>query len=513
MDGSEPSTIPLTDPQIEEAILCSILRDARNLDRIGDLTADDFSDPVYAEMFGAMQTLREEKLPINTINLRGKGITSPMAREAIDATLAKLSFAGELPNVADMSRQVVDLSLRRQMMEMSQRYGLSAGDGSETVPALASSLRTELDTLVSRLRSGKRRLTHKEATSSMLKELDRDLTGVLVKTGISSLDAMLGGGLRRGDYAVLGGRPGAGKSTLALAVAVGAAKGPVDPKDKKRSHGVLYFTPEMTIEQLALRAACANASTREFRVPYELIMSGSATEFQWRRFMDANPKDENKIRALPILYDGDTNLLASEMHARVKQAAVDLQEMGFTLDLVIVDHMGKVRPTNRYKGNKVQEVGEVSEAMAAIAKEENVAVLALHQLSRNVEGRDNKRPQLSDLRNSGDVEQDADIVMFAYRAAYYLTMKPEDEEAEAERMRTQALAKVENDLEVLVGKNRRGKTGMQKLYCDVGCNLVGDPLPDKPAPVISSAAKPPSPPATPPAARIVTYSSMRRGET
>lgn len=479
MDGGEPSLSmqPLTDPQIEEAILCSILRDVRTLDRVGDLTPEDFADPIYAEMFAAMQTLREEKLPINTINLRGKGITSPMAREAIDATLAKLSFAGEPPNMADMARQVVDLSLRRQLMEIAQRYGVSAGDGTQTVPALMSSLRTEMDTLVSRLRAGKRRLTHREATLSMLDEMDKDLSGVLVKTGIKTLDSILGGGFRRGDYSVLGGRPGAGKSTLALAIAVGAAK---------NGHGVLYFTPEMTTDQLALRAACANASTRTERVPYEAIMSGQYDEATYRRFTRANPRDN--IRPLTIYYDGDTNLMASEMQARVKQAAVDFQEAGVTLDLVIVDHMGKVRPTNRYKGNKVQEVGEVSEAMASIAKEENVSMLALHQLSRGVEGRDNKRPQLSDLRNSGDVEQDADIVMFAYRAAYYLSMKPEDEQDEAERVRRDALAQVENDLEVLIGKNRRGRTGMQKLYCDVGCNLVEDVLPEPPVRTTSTAA-------------------------
>lgn len=467
------STQQLADRRIEEAICCAVLRDSKSLDKIGNLTPEDFADPVYGEMFAAMQTLREEKLPINTINLRGKGVTSQMGREAIEAVLSKLSFAGEIPNVSDMSRQVVDLSVRRQLMEVTSRYAAAATDGSQTVPALLASLRTEMDTLVARMRLGKSRQAHKEAVGLMKEDLERDLSDVLVPTGIRTLDAMLGGGLRRGDYTVLGGRPGSGKSTLALAIAMGAAKA---------GRGVLYFTPEMTVNQLVMRATSMAASTRAFPVPYERIMSKGAfiapgDEGDYRLYVrqkEAFDKAAAEVKPLPIWYDEDTGLMASEMQARVKQAAMDFEESGFRLDLVIVDHMGKVKPTNRYKGNKVQEVGEISEAMAAIGKEDNVAMLALHQLSRGVEGRDNKRPQLSDLRNSGDVEQDADIVMFPYRAAYYLEQKPEDEGSAEEAMRLRTLGEVKNDLEVLVGKNRRGKTGVQKLYCDVSCNLVQD---------------------------------------
>lgn len=453
----------LADVEAEQAVLSVVLQDAGAIDRLGDLSPEDFAEPINGAMFAAMQDLRAQRLPINTINLRNKAGVSPMGREAIMAQINKLSFAGELPNVTDLSRGIIDLSLRRQLQEAHRRYGISASDGSQTVPAQLAALRLEIDTIVSRLtRQGKVRLTHKEATDKMLEELQKDLADVLVPCGIRTIDRALAGGFRRGDYSILAGRPGAGKSTCALAIALGVAK---------QGSGVLYFTPEMSVEQLALRAASAAASTRMSPIPYERIMSkdwrSQTEEEQFYRVATSMP-------LLPIYYDGSTNLLASEMQARVKQAALDMEEAGFKLDMVIVDHMGKIRPTNRYKGNRVQEVGEISEAMAAIAKEENVAMLALHQLNRQVESRDNKRPGLSDLRDSGHLEQDADVVMMAFREAYYLEQKPENEGSEAEMERLDRLRTVANDLDILTSKNRRGRTGVMKLYCDVSCNLVLD---------------------------------------
>lgn len=454
--------VQLADSELEKTLLSAILYDAKVIDRVGDLQAEDFADPVSGEMFAAMQNLRAERLPINTVNLRGRAGMSQMGREAIMGQLRSLSFAGELPNVADLSRQLVDFSVRRQMLELHRRYQHAATDASQTVTAQLSSLRVEMDTLVARVSAqGKTRLTHKQATDKMLEELGRDLKDVLVPCGIGSIDRNLAGGLRRGDYAILAGRPGAGKSTLGLAIAIGAAR---------LGHGVLYFTPEMTTDQLMLRASSMMASTKHDPIPYERIMSKQLTESEDEAFYRA----ATNMPSLPIFYDGSANLLASEIQARTKQARIDFIEAGFTLDMVIVDHMGKVRPTNRYKGNKVQEVGEVSEAMAVLGKEENVAMVALHQLNRAVEARENKRPQLADLRNSGDVEQDADLVMFAYREAYYLEQKPEGEGTDKEMARLAQLRTVQNDLELLVAKNRRGRTGVVKLYCDVSCNLVTD---------------------------------------
>jgi replicative DNA helicase len=458
-----PVAPQLADPELEQALIASLIAQAGAIDRIGDLTPEDFADPLAGAIYAAVLDLRADRLPINTLNLRAKAGLSPMGREAIMAQIAKLSFAGEPLNVADLSRQIVDFSLRRQLQELHRRYQIAAGDGSQTVKAHLSALRLEMDTLVSRMvAQGKTRLTHKQAIDAMLKTLQPGQPDLRVPCGIGRLDSALSGGVRRGEYTVLAGRPGAGKSTMALAMALGMAK---------RGHGVLYHSPEMSTEQLALRAASAAASTRRDRIPYAQVIARQMDRHQEEHFT----RTALGLPDLPILYDDSAALMASEIHARTRQAKLDMQEKGKQLDVLIVDHMGKVRPTARYKGNKVNEVGEVSEAMATIAREENIAVLALHQLNRQVESRENKRPNLADLRDSGNVEQDADVVLFAYREAYYLEQKPEGDEAKEREMARQArLEIVRNNLEILIAKNRRGETGVIHLFCDVGCNVVQD---------------------------------------
>lgn len=453
----------LADPDAEQGLLASLIMQPGAIDRVGDLTAEDFADPLAATIFATMQDLRGEGLPINTLNLRAKAGVSPMGREAIMAQIGKLSFAGEPLNVTDLSRQIIDLSLRRQLQELHRRYQIGAGDGSQSVTAHLSAVRLEMDTLVARMvAQGKTRVTYKQAIDAMLQTLQPGQPKLNVPCGINALDNKLSGGIRRGEYTVLAGRPGAGKSTIALAMAIGMAN---------NGHGVLYHSPEMSTEQLALRAASAAASTREIRIPYADVIRGFTDQHRSERFH----REALKLPDLPLLFDDSASLLASEVHARTRQAKLDMAEKGQKLDVLVVDHMGKLRPTARYKGNKVNEVGEISEAMATIAREENIAVLALHQLNRQVEQRENKRPNLADLRDSGNVEQDADLVLFAYREAYYLEMKPEGENTTKAIEREGLLEKKRNELEILVSKNRRGETGVVALYCDVGCNLVMDP--------------------------------------
>jgi replicative DNA helicase len=145
-----------------------------------------------------------------------------------------------------------------------------------------------------------------------------------------------------------------------------------------------------------------------------------------------------------------------------------------SLALVVVDHLGLIKPSGRYSGNKVLETGEVSDALASLAKEQNVAVVALHQLNRGTEGRENKRPTLADLRNSGDLEQDADIVCFAYREAYYLERNKFDAGSQQEMQRQTELDACRNTMEVLIAKNRNGATTTVNLFCDMASNAIRD---------------------------------------
>ena len=151
-----------------------------------------------------------------------------------------------------------------------------------------------------------------------------------------------------------------------------------------------------------------------------------------------------------------------------------MERAGKRLGLVVVDHLGLVKASSRYAGDKVQETGEICDALASLAKDQDIAVLALHQLNRGTEGRENKRPTMADLRNSGDVEQDADVICFAYRESYYLERAKYDAGSQAELQRQASLEGTRNTLEIIIAKQRNGEPTTVTLYCDMACNVVRD---------------------------------------
>jgi replicative DNA helicase len=189
--------------------------------------------------------------------------------------------------------------------------------------------------------------------------------------------------------------------------------------------------------------------------------------------VEALYRTSEAFKSLPIEFETRTGLTIPEITARARKAVDDFKSRGVELGLVIVDHMLKVRPTDRYKGNSVRELDEVSDGMTAMAKSLNVAAVGLHQLNRQVESRDNQRPTLSDLRGSGSLEQDADVVLFVYRPAYPLERQLQespDKRAEAEIL----LNGVKNDLEIQIAKQRNGPTKTLEFFVDMQANVVRD---------------------------------------
>jgi replicative DNA helicase len=237
----------------------------------------------------------------------------------------------------------------------------------------------------------------------------------------------------------------------------------------RAGHGVLIFSLEMSRRDCIHRMAADACWSREMSVPY-LAMSGNGRDAKSRQAIERGARS---LTELPILIDERSGLKLADIASGTRRAAAYFERQGKRLGLVVVDHLGKVRPSAHYRGQKVNEVAEISDAMAHLAKAENVVVLALHQLNRAVEGRDNKRPTLADLRDSGSVEQDADLVLFAFRPAYYLErMKGEDAEAEADRLRK--LEAMRNDLEIGIAKQRNGPVGTVTLFVDIAANAVRD---------------------------------------
>lgn len=270
-------------------------------------------------------------------------------------------------------------------------------------------------------------------------------------------------GWRRGRFYVLAGRPGMGKSTTALSWLVHTTK---------RGAGALLFSLEMTNAELMEIALCDLAWNHAKRIEYRdlgtPLKSTLESESRFERIREAS----EELSTFPLTVMDRGSMTIADIRSQALQQAQRLAAQGKRLEVIAIDHLGLIKPSGKYSGNKVAETEEISAALKALAKELNVAVIALVQLNRGVEGREDKRPGLSDLRWSGAIEQDADVVMFVYREAYYLT-KPCTEQEDDEK-RLARLAEVKNRMEIIFAKHRGGPCPTVNFFCDIGCGVVRD---------------------------------------
>jgi replicative DNA helicase len=373
--------------------------------------------------------------------------------------LKGFEFAGNVADVGDMAAALRELAQRREIEDLGQRIAGSVHDHAVGPATLLTDAARSVDDLLAGCQpAGKTLWNMQEAVADLLSPVSAEEE--CIATGLADFDSGLGGGLRRASLAVLGGRPSMGKSTFELAVCRRAAKA---------GHGVLLFSMEMKLRDCMRRMATDACWSREMPVSYAKEAAGKLNERE-RRTYELGAKT---LTDLPIMIEDRTGLTMSEIAAQTRRVAELFARQGKRLSLVIVDHLDHMTPSNRYRGNKVQEVGEYSAGMQRLAKSEQVAVLALHQLNRNPEARDNKRAELSDLRDSGRLEQDADIVLFAYRPAYYLERLKYDD-PDDERKRIEMLDAKRHDLEINIAKQRNGPTGTIELFCEMASNAVRD---------------------------------------
>ena len=275
-----------------------------------------------------------------------------------------------------------------------------------------------------------------------------------VSTGLTDLDKKLGG-LHRSDLLILAGRPSMGKTSLATNIAFNIAKAykrGMTPEGKEGAvnGGVVgFYSLEMSAEQLAARIL-SEAS----EVPSEQIRRGDMTEAEFRRFVEA----AKSLESCPLFIDDTPALPISQLAARARRL-----KRTHGLDVLMVDYLQLVRPATA-KDSRVNEVSEITQGLKAIAKELDIPVIALSQLSRQVENREDKRPQLSDLRESGSIEQDADVVMFVFREEYYKEReKPGDHELDKMAGWQAEMEQLHGKAEVIIGKQRHGPIGAVDL--------------------------------------------------
>ncbi|MEI5680482.1 MULTISPECIES: replicative DNA helicase [unclassified Mesorhizobium] len=379
------------------------------------------------------------------------------------SSLASTVFTG--PNALERAgKAVVSQWARLKVAETGKLLRDMAHDATTDPKEIIHGAASDLDSIAAELRAGPRRQTlHTldRATAEAIEDVREAMqrgNGLTGHTwGLMDINAATGG-IHPGEMVVVGARPSMGKTAFALSVALRAAGNGV---------GVGFMSLEMGAKKLAMRRLTDIAFDWNIKVPYADLIKGKVAEPDLESILAANQDADN----LPLWIEEQSGLTIADIRVKVERMAEQATARGVPLGILIVDYLQLVRPSARYSGNRVGEVTEISWGLRELGRELGVGVIALSQLSRQVESRDDKRPQLSDLRESGSIEQDADMVAFLYREAYYLE-KAKGKDAEKEADRIGRLIDVQNELEFIIAKQRNGPTKTVKLFVDIACSAV-----------------------------------------
>lgn len=430
----------------EMVLLASLAFENRRIDAVADeVKPEDFSDPFLGHVFGLMTNEWAQGRAANPVTLRPLLAKHP-SFEAIggNAWLASMLNCTSLAlPAADTARLIARHAKRRRLAE-----GLSAAIGMAEEPGVElEKVADAADQAIVASIAGARAAAETTAGGMMgrlLKSFDLPRHGVRCGV-VPSLDQVVGP-LRRTDLAVMAGRPGMGKTATALSYALGAARA---------GHGVLFVSLEMGGEQLAARMAADLAFDGQGRVPFAEIVGEHPTIAARRAVADAGAVLDDM--AFAVVDAGSLTLARLAMI--VRRNARRMAARGQSLDLVVVDYL-QLLNTDARGASSYERVSEVSRGLKQLAKDAGVAVLALAQLSREVEKRADKRPQLSDLRDSGQIEQDADVVLLLLREEYYLRKEAPARDGPERYAWEQALAAVEGRIEFICAKRRNGCEGV-----------------------------------------------------
>lgn len=458
-------------PEIEQNLLGAILGGGDHRGTLARLTSEHFLEPAHAEIYRLAVAAQEQygttAMP-TVLRMASREFVqgfSDRSGTPLAAYLAGMvsSTPFDVRNIKGGARAVLSQWARLRLKAEAEALANAASDPSSNPGELARSMVSRADEIASHLRTGHRantRYTFAEAaqaalTASIEARHSQRLTGVT--TGLADLDRATGG-LQRRDLVLLGARPSMGKTTLGTSIARHAAA---------EGTGVGFFSLEMDHAKLMARMLSDLAHQDRQRVPYQEMIAGRLSDDQ----EEAAAQALERYVALPILVDDASGLTIAEVRNRTEIMLEDAQERGAPLGLLILDHLGKVKPSARYAGNRNNEIGEITEGLKNIAREFDLAVLLLSQLSRQVESRDDKRPQLSDLRDSGNIEQDADAVLFLHRAAYYLERsEPADPDERIEWLSKMDACR--NRGELAIAKQRNGPCLTIDLHIDMACSAV-----------------------------------------
>ena len=434
--------------EAEQSIIGSILISNEIFDEINTfVSSKNFYDPMHQRIFSAIEKLIYSGMLANPITLKNH-FENDEDKINIPEYLVKITkFSTSNRQAIEYSKIVYDLYVKRQLIKLSEEIIDTAklNDIDKNSQTIIENSEKSLFDLAEKGSFSNTIVKFDEAlklTIDMASTAYKNDEGIVgVPTGLRHLDEKLGG-LHKSDLLIIAGRPSMGKTALATNIAFNAAK-KFQQDGKKTS--VAFFSLEMSSEQLSTRILAEQS-----RIKSNDIRRGRISEDQFDKFIETS-KD---ISELPLYIDETPAISIAALCNRARR-----MKRIYGLDLIVVDYIQLMTAVNSRRDGRVQEISEITQGLKALAKELSVPVLALSQLSRAVEQRDNNKPVLADLRESGSIEQDADVVMFVYREAYYLERK-EPRPATVEYAEWQAkMSEVSNMAEIIVGKQRHGPTG------------------------------------------------------
>lgn len=423
---------------------------------------EHFYDPVHSRIFEIISTrIKDGKLAsavtVNTFLTEDEGL-----KELGGSSYLAQLMAGSVASSAikDYSKLVYDLAIRRELIILGQEISSRAQSikvdeqpeeqiilAEQNLYKIGDSGKSETG-----FKSFLKALGEAVQVANAAHHRDGNLAGI--STGFIDLDKKMGG-LHSSDLIILAGRPSMGKTSLATNIAYNIAKSfkknnNADGTSETVNGGIVgFYSLEMSAEQLAARILSETAE-----IPSEQIRRGDMTESEFRRFVEA----AKSIESSPLFIDDTPALTIAQLASRARRL-----KRTHGLDALIIDYLQLVRAGSS-RDNRVNEISEITQGLKAIAKELNIPVIALSQLSRQVENRDDKRPQLADLRESGSIEQDADVVLFVYREEYYKEReKPSDHDLEKMAIWQEEMDRLHGRAELILGKQRHGPIGTVEL--------------------------------------------------
>ena len=433
--------------EAEQSVIGSILVSNEMFDEINMIiTSKNFYDPMHQKIFSAIEKLIYSGMLANPITLKNYFEKEKDEINVPDYLIKITKFSTAKRQTTEYSKLIYDLFVKRELIKISENI---------IDTAKLNDLDHDGQSIIENFEKSRFDLAEKGSFSSSLVKFDEAMRmtiemasnaykndeGIVgVPTGLTDLDDRLGG-LHKSDLLIIAGRPSMGKTALATNIAFNAAK---KIQEDGRKSTIAFFSLEMSSEQLSTRILAEQS-----RIKSNDIRRGRISEEQFDKFIETS----KNISELPLYIDETPAISIAALSNRARRI-----KRLYGLDMVVVDYIQLMRASN-FREGRVQEISEITQGLKALAKELSVPVLALSQLSRAVESRDIKKPQLSDLRESGSIEQDADVVMFVYREAYYLE-KLEPRPATVEHAEWQSkMNEVSNLAEILIGKQRHGPTG------------------------------------------------------